>query len=74
MTPKEKAKLIFEAAQIEENDVYALRGASKIFLGTALVVDGRTVGITRTGDKFEAVDVTDDRVFRVTPALLYGGE
>ena len=74
MTPKEKAKLIFDAAQIDENDVFALRGTSRIFLGTALVVDGRTVGITRTGDKFEAVDVTDDKVFQVTPSLLYGDE
>ena len=74
MTPKEKAKLIFDAAQIEENEVFALRGTSRIFLGTALVVDGRTVGITRDGDKFEAVDVTDDKVFQINPTLLYGGE
>ena len=74
MTPKEKAQLIFNAAQMEENDVFALRGTSKIFIGTALVVEGRTVGITRVGDKFEAVDVTDDKVFQVNPTLLYGNE
>lgn len=73
MTPKEKAQLIFNAAQLEEAEVYAKRGDDRIYLQTALVIDGRTVGISRNGNGFEAADVTDDDVYQVTPSLLYQG-
>ena len=74
MTAKERAQLIFNAAQMDSSDVYVLRNGSKIALATALVLDGRTIGVIRAGNGFEALDVTDSDVFRCDPVLLCGAE
>lgn len=74
MTAKERAQLIFNAAQMDNSDVYVIRNGSKVGLATALVLDGRTVGVVRAGNGFEALDVTDCDVFRCDPVLLCGAE
>ena len=74
MTAKERAQLIFNAAQMDNSDVYVLRNGSKIALATALVLEGRAIGVIPAGSGFEAMDVTGFDVFRCDPVLLCPAE